>query len=310
MNKSPITPDALASSVLAVPPLARDANGSIDVGQNRRLMRHIEAGGVSTLLYGGNANLYHIAVSEYRTLLEIVAENAAKDTLVIPSVGPAYGTMLDQAAILRDFDFPTAMVLPTRDIVTHVGQQSAIADVVRVLDRPIVLYLKHDGVTSVRTVERLVKDGMVAAIKYAVVRDKPTQDDYLQAIVDAVGPHRIISGIGEQPAIIHLRDFGLAGFTSGCVCVAPALSMRMLRAIQDQDFTNAESIRSVFRPLEDLRNQISPIRVLHAAVGLAGIAETGPLQPMLDVITDASQLDGIRLAAQFLLEQNADVVSA
>ena len=31
----------------------------------------------------------------------------------------------------------------------------------------------------------------------------------------------VVSGMGELPAIIHLRDFGLAGFTSGCVCIAP-----------------------------------------------------------------------------------------
>ena len=36
-----------------------------------------------------------------------------------------------------------------------------------------------------------------------------------------------------------------------------------------------------FCPLEDLRNKIHPIRVLHHAVAAAGIAETGPMQPML-----------------------------
>ena len=47
-----------------------------------------------------------------------------------------------------------------------------------------------------------------------------------------VGPVRtallVISGIGEQPAIIHLRDFELGGFTSGCVCINPRLSAESL----------------------------------------------------------------------------------
>ncbi len=73
-----------------------------------------------------------------------------------------------------------------------------------------------------------------------------------------------------------MRDFGVAGYTSGCVCVAPKLSMDMLRAIQAKDYAKAESIREIFRPLEDLRNGIQPIRVLHHAVAGAGIATTGP----------------------------------
>jgi dihydrodipicolinate synthase/N-acetylneuraminate lyase len=95
-----------------------------------------------------------------------------------------------------------------------------------------------------------------------------------------------VSGIGEQPAIVHLRNFGVGGFTSGCVCVAPARSQAMLRAIQANDFDLAERIRVSFRPLEDLRNAIQPIRVLHHAVAAAGIADTGPMQPMLGELDD------------------------
>ena len=57
MNPRPPTPDDLAGSVLAVPPLARRPDLSIDAAANRALIRHIEAGGVRILLYGGNANL-------------------------------------------------------------------------------------------------------------------------------------------------------------------------------------------------------------------------------------------------------------
>lgn len=66
MNESPIRDGELAASVMGVPPLARRADYRLDAAQNRALIRHIEAGGVRTLLYGGNANLYHIAASEYR----------------------------------------------------------------------------------------------------------------------------------------------------------------------------------------------------------------------------------------------------
>ncbi|MEO1618746.1 MAG: dihydrodipicolinate synthase family protein, partial [Planctomycetota bacterium] len=110
-----------------------------------------------------------------------------------------------------------------------------------------------------------------------------------------------VSGIGEQPAIVHLRDFGITGFTSGCVCVAPRKSMAMLRAIQSGDFDAAESIRQFFEPLEDLRNEYSPIRVLHHAVEQAGIAKTGPLQPMLSDL-QATLVERIGSAARLLTQ--------
>ena len=56
MNESQIVEREFASTVMAVPPLARRSNLSLDVDANQKLIRHIEAGGVRTLLYGGNAN--------------------------------------------------------------------------------------------------------------------------------------------------------------------------------------------------------------------------------------------------------------
>ncbi|EMI18847.1 dihydropicolinate synthase [Rhodopirellula maiorica SM1] len=111
---------------------------------------------------------------------------------------------------------------------------------------------------------------------------------------------RIVSGIGEQPAIVHLRDFGVTGFTSGCVCVAPAKSMEMMHAIHRGDFETAEAIRKWFEPLEDLRNDINPIRVLHHAVAGAGICETGPLLPMLSDLS-AEQIAKIADVAKGML---------
>jgi len=118
------------------------------------------------------------------------------------------------------------------------------------------------------------------------VRPDPAHDPYLRELVGLVDPEIIISGIGEQPAIVHMRDFGLGGFTTGCGCVAPKLSQAMLAAIRAKQWAEAERIRRVFEPLENLRNAINPIRVLHEAVAAAGIAATGPLQPLLDNVEE------------------------
>ena len=249
-------------------------------------MQYLEAGGISTLLYGGNAVLYHIALSEYAQLLAMLSELAAADTLVIPSAGPSYGMLLDQADILRDFDFPTMMILPTTDVATKQGVGRAVRHFVERLGKPAVLYIKNEAYIDVETVKELVDDGLISFIKYAIVREQTNDDPYLRDLAEEVDPAMIVSGIGEQPAICHLRDFGLASYTSGCVCVAPYLSMKMLRALRAKDYESAEEIRQQFESLEGLRNSINPIRVLHRAVSLAGIGETGPITPLLSDVHD------------------------
>jgi dihydrodipicolinate synthase/N-acetylneuraminate lyase len=305
MDASPsLTPAHVQRSVMAVPPLARAANGAIDRAGNEKIIRHIEAGGVTLLLYGGNANVYHLPLHEYEPLLAMLAETAGSSTLVVPSAGPTYGLLLEHARVIRRHRYQTVMVLPQQGITTSAGVATGVRRFAEAAGVPALLYIKHDGYIEPTDAARLCNDGLISAIKYATVRDNPAHDPYLQELVGVVDPALIISGIGEQPAIVHLRDFGLGGFTTGCGCVAPALSQQMLAAIHRHDWAEAERIRRVFRPLEDLRNAISPIRVLHEAVAGAGIAPTGPLLPLLDPVEE-SHRPAIAAAARALLTAQA-----
>jgi len=284
MNTAPITAATLAASVVSVPPLARNADLTLNRAENVKLIRHIEAGGVSTFLYGGNANFYNIAVSEFQELLAFLEESVAPSSIVIPSVGPMYGTMMDQARILAKTKYPTAMVLPAIFGATSAGVETGVRKFVEASGKPAVLYIKDLNYITPEGAARLVNDGLISVIKYAIVRTDTSVDPYLTKLLTLVDRNIIMSGIGEQPAIIHLRDpgsFKLGGFTSGCVCVAPKLSMDCMRAIQAKDYAEAERVRELFKPLEDLRNLHSPIRVLHEAVRLAGICDTGPILPLL-----------------------------
>jgi dihydrodipicolinate synthase/N-acetylneuraminate lyase len=292
MNTAPFSAAQLRESVIAVPPLARNSSLLICEQENRKIIRFLEAGGIRSLLYGGNAVLYHARLSEYASLLQMLADTASEETVVVPSLGPAFGLALDQAAILREHDFPTAMLLPSRDAVDQAGIASGVRKLAESVGKPLVLYLKFDRWLSPDLIKSLEADGAISWLKYAVVRDDPTQDDYLREVLDVFPAERIVSGIGEQPAIIHLRDFGVGGFTSGCVCVAPETSMQMMHAIHVEEYELAETLRKWFCPLEDLRNGINPIKVLHRAVELAGIANTGPIQPLLSDVTseDAAKI--------------------
>ncbi|NND96696.1 MAG: dihydrodipicolinate synthase family protein [Pirellulaceae bacterium] len=300
MKTSPFDPKHLRDSVFAVPPMARDRNGVVCADENKKIIRHLESGGIRSILYGGNAVFYHISLNEFATTLSVLADSASSNTVIVPSIGPAYGFAADQVDVLRDFEFPTVMLLPSRDVVDQDGIATGVLRLADQLGKPIVLYLKIDEWLDPKLIESLESDGAISWIKYAVVRDDPSDDDYLRRVIDVFPTDRIVSGIGEQPAIIHLRDFAITGFTSGCVCVAPARSMEMMHAIHAGDYDKAEEIRRWFLPLEDLRNQINPIRVLHHAVDAAGIAKTGPLQPFLSDLPD-DQIDQISIAARSLL---------
>ena len=303
MQTTPITYDDLRSSVISVPPLARKADLSLNDAENTKLIKHLEAGGVRTFLYGGNANLYNIAVSEYAKLLEYLAGAVAPTSIVVPSVGPFYGNIVDQADILKSFQFPTAMILPTLFPAKPAGIQVAVRHFVERSGIPAVLYIKDENYMPPEAAAQLVNEGLISWIKYAIVRDNPAVDPYLTKLIDLVDRKLIVSGIGEQPAIIHLRDFGITGFTSGCVCVAPALSMKCMAAIHHEDYAEAEAIRAQFEPLEDQRNSHGPIPVLHHAVQLAGVADTGPFLPLLAPLAD-ERLPAIKQAALELLAKN------
>ncbi|WP_291986672.1 dihydrodipicolinate synthase family protein [Luteitalea sp.] len=304
MITTPLTPAHFTRSVMAVPPLARAADRSLAEEANGRIVRHLERGGVSLLLYGGNANFYHLPLPEYDAALSMLARLAGPETLVVPSAGPTYALLLEQARAIRRQAFPTVMVLPQQGITTSEGVANGIREFVAAAGVPVIVYVKNDGYIEPADIAALDKEGLVSAVKYAVVRKDTSDDPYLRTLTSLVDPRKVISGIGEQPAIVHVRDFGLGGFTSGCVCVAPKLSQAMLAAVTRQDWVEAERIRAIFRPLEDLRNAINPIRVLHQAVESAGIAETGPLLPLLTTV-GAEHVPAIAAAAQALLAADA-----
>lgn len=284
MQTRAVTAPDLARSVIAVPPLARSRDLELNPAANVALIRHLEAGGVTTLMYGGNANFYHVGLYEYAAILDFLEQAVAADTWVIPSAGPDFGKLIDQARVLKTRNFPTAMVLPQTFPATPDGSEQAIRRFAETFGCRVIVYLKADSYLTPTHVARLVGAGVVAAIKYGVVRNDPTQDPFLSALLDQVDKALVISGIGERPAVAHLRHFGLPGFTSGSVCIGPRGSTRMLAALKAKDWAAAETLRAAYLPLEDLRDALSPIRVLHEAVTLAGVADMGPMLPQLSNI--------------------------
>ena len=118
------------------------------------------------------------------------------------------------------------------------------------------------------------------------------------AVLARLGPgHYVIAHADSVAFLADLLAVWAAGGTA--VCINPGLSQSMLTALNEGENNRAEEIRGIFRPLEDLRNEINPVRVLHEAVALAGIAETGPHLPLLSSLS-GTQRDAVRTASQEL----------
>ena len=287
MKTSAVQPADIARSVFAVPPVAMSADGTVNLAANAALIRHIEAGGVSSLLYGGNANIYNFDLDTYRAMLDMLEASAAPESWVIPAIGPDYGKMLDQAKILRDRPYPTALTLPTTVAIHPTGVEAGLRRAADAFGKPLFVYAKSEGYLSPAQFGALARDGVICAIKYAIERKDPAQDAFLSELVQQVDRKLIVSGMGERPALTHLHDFKLGGYTSGLVCIIPAVSQAFLKAAQAGDTAKAARIAARFTPLENAREKYGFIRVLHSLVRLAGVADTGPILPLLADLTPA-----------------------
>ena len=315
MGKNSIDVQELAG-VFAVPPLPRRPNArrSLDFDAAELVAKHIEDGGITRYLYGGNAFLYHITLDEYETLLGWLAA-FAETRWAIPSVGPSFGRAMDQARLVRRHGFRTVMVLPCNDPRDARGMEAGVREIADACGVPLILYLKSedgfgaDKEAGLDAVGRLVRDGVAIAIKYAVVLDDPCHDPYLDGLLRRVDRQRVVSGMGERPAIVHMRDFALPGFTTGSGCIASRACSQLFDACVQKDWTRADEIRAQFMPLEDLRDAWGPARVLHHATELAGIATTGPIPPFVSGLSE-KRLQELAPVARSLCERDSVITPA
>lgn len=302
MSQHPIA-SRLGRTVVAVPPVAWTSGLELAEHENRKLIKHIESGGVGALLYGGNANLYHYDRGRFAELMDFLSDTAAPETDVIPSIGPDFGKLLDESRLLRDRKFAGVMALPMTFPTHPSGIEKALRAAADSLGKPLILYIKRENYLAPDRVAALMDDGAVCFVKYAVERQDPAGDAYLSDLCSAIGSGNIASGMGETPIHVHLPHYNVRTFTSGGVCIAPAASMAILDAYRAGDRAEAARLSQPFLHFERVRAAINGFSVMHDAVTLSGIADMGPILPMAGNVAEADR-PRVREAAAALVALN------
>ena len=270
-----------AASVVAVPPIALNADYSVNAGANEALIKHIEDGGVDILLYGGNANLYHFGLEDYRAAMEAIRAAAAPTTHLITSIGPDFGKALAQAPIARDLGFTNVMVLPTNFPADPAGVANGVRKLADAYGNGLILYLKRENYADPDDLAKLISEKAVSFVKYAVEKPDASKDPYLDAVLSAIGTEYLASGMGETPIHDHLGDRKLTTYTSGAVCIAPVAASELLTLYKTGRAAEAVELSKPFLDFEKIRLDLGGLQVLHDGVRLSGIADTGPLMPMV-----------------------------
>lgn len=236
-------------------------------------------------------------VNDYPALLDAIETTARADDWVIPSIGPDYGKARDQVAVLRERDFPTAMLLPLLQVTTA-GVATGLRRLSDFYDKPLMVFFKSSDYVKARDLAALLRDGVLCCVKYGI-SGGPEPGPFLAELLEATGDaSRVIDGLGERTVVGNARH-GVRGFTTGSGVVGPHLSMALLKAVQAGDLATAAQLRELFLPLEQMRGAHGPIPVLHEAMRLAGIADTGPISPFFSNCTgDAllAELSSVALA--------------
>jgi hypothetical protein len=146
----------------------------------------------------------------------------------------------------------------------------------------------------------------VCAIKVCSRSSRSSRkDDYFKHLVDVVNPEIVSEmDIGEQPAIVAFATIPAQRLYLWLYLRAACSEPGDAVGDQGQELgSRRKRFARFLSRLRTCRNSINPIRVLHSAVRFAGIADTGPVLPMLSPPTEAEE-ELIAQAAKALRENH------
>lgn len=279
------TQRAALADVVAIPvtPFAED--GSVARDTHRALLRRLLDGGITTITSNGNTGeFYALTPEERRLVTELTMDEVGGRAVVLVGVGHDLPTAIDSARHARELGAAMVMVhQPVHPYVSSAGwvdYHRAIAESVPELG--VVPYIRNERLSGARLAELADQCPNVMGVKYAV----PDAARFAGFARDA-GLDRFVwvAGLAEPYAPSYFSA-GAAGFTSGLVNVAPAVSRDMIEALRAGDFPGAMKVWEQIRRFEELRaahgnaNNVTVVKEALAALGLCRRDVRPPSKPL------------------------------
>ncbi|MFI2199283.1 dihydrodipicolinate synthase family protein [Streptomyces sp. NPDC020192] len=264
---------AALADVVAIPVTPFAADGFVDGGTHRALLRRLLDAGIRTLTPNGNTGeFYALTPEERRLVTELTIEETGDRAAILVGVGHDLPTAVASARHARDLGAGMVMVhQPAHPYVSAAGwvdYHRAIAESVPELG--VVPYLRDARLPGARLAELADHCPNVIGVKYAV----PDASRFAAFARDA-GLDRFVwvAGLAEPYAPSYFSA-GATGFTSGLVNVAPAVSLNMIEALRSGDYPAAMKVWEQIRRFEELRaahgsaNNVTVVKEALASLGL------------------------------------------
>ena len=290
-------------NVLVVAITPRLSRLEVDLQGAYKNVRHLIERGVDFIMPAcGTGLVYDMDLEDYEALVGTFVDAAGDEARVVPGIGPGFGRSLEMGRIAQSLGVAGVMIMPIVGPASPVGVFTGLREITRCVRLPIILYQRRLDIMPVADVVRLCEIDNVVGLKYAVEDTAAFED-----IAEKAGKHAaMVCGMAEDPCIAYMER-GAVGFSSGMANFVPRMSLTLLRAFASGDTLEAERLRALMVPFEDLRGERGArysASALHAAMDYAGLSG-GPVIPFAE---DVASQDLPRLNAmvnRLMVEERA-----
>ena len=292
---------ALFQGLSAFPITPADAEGRVDAGALRVLLKRLADAGVGSVgLLGSTGTYPYLTRAERRRAVEAAVDQVGGRVPVMVGIGAlrtdeavrlgqdAKGAGAD-AVLLAPVSYTP---LTDEEVFTHF---STIAEAVGL---PLCIY-NNPGTTHFTFNDELIARLSRVPQVYAVKNPAPDASNLpggLRALRAAASPGFSIGYSVDW----HAAEAMLAGgdaWYSVAGGLFPAVCMEIVAAIEAGHADEARALNARLQPLWDLFIAFSSLRVVYAAANLLGLCRTAPPRPILPLPEDAQRRIGQVLGA-------------
>ena len=299
MGKKPLD-QAACRNVLVVAITPRQSDQRVDLQGAWKNVRYLIERGVDFIMPAcGTGLVYDMSLEDYEALVGTFVDAAGDEARIVPGIGPGFGRSAEMGRIAQSLDVAGVMIMPIVGPASAEGVFNGLREITKAVQLPTILYQRRLDIMPVSDVIRLCEMDNVVGLKYAV-----DDTEAFEAIAEKAG-HRaaMICGMAEDPCIAYMKR-GAVGFSSGMANFVPRMSLTLLRTFASGDTLEAERLRALMVPFEDLRGERGArysASALHAAMDCAGLAG-GPVIPFAADVA-AEDLPRLHAMVERLMEK-------